>query len=94
METSKSNGNIKKRRPRRKRLHIYLMNDDFNSFEYVIKVLMAILGHNVYQAQQCAEITHNVGKCHIYSALGNDAYFTFEQLTKHGLSVKLTHKKL
>ncbi len=94
MATSKSTGNIKKRRPRRRRLHIYLLNDEFNSFEYVIKVLMSVLGHNVYQAEQCAMITHEAGKCHIHSALGTDAYLIYEVLLKNGLTVKLTHKKL
>ena len=44
----------KQRKPRRIRLHIYLEDDDVNSFEYVIKVLMAVVGHNCYQAEQCA----------------------------------------
>ena len=94
MATSKSTGNIKKRKPRRRRLHIYLLNDEHNSFEYVIKVLMAVLGHNVYQAEQCAMITHEAGKCHVHSALGTEAYLIYEVLAKHGLTVKLTHKKL
>ena len=65
---------MKKRRPRRKRLYIYLMNDNVNAFEYVIKVLQSVLGHNVYQAEQCAMITHNAGKCLVHSALDRDAY--------------------
>ena len=85
---------MKKRRPRRKRLYIYLMNDNVNAFEYVIKVLQSVLGHNVYQAEQCAMITHNAGKCLVHSALDRDAYLLYEILLKHGLKVQLTIKKL
>jgi len=84
----------KQRKPRRRRLHIYLEDDNVNSFEYVIKVLMAVCGQNVYQAEQCAIITHQAGRCHIFSGLGNEPYLVFEHLIKHGLTVKLTHKKL
>ncbi len=94
METSKSSGNTKKRKPRRKRLFIYLINDEVNSFEYVHKVLMSVCMHNTFQAEQCAMITHEAGKCHIHSALGTDAYLIYEVLLKNGLTVKLTHKKL
>jgi|TARA_R110000851_G_scaffold155262_1_gene297622 ATP-dependent Clp protease adaptor protein ClpS len=83
----------KQRKPRRKRLHIFLINDDELPFEYVTKVLMAVCGHNVYQAEQCAMITHNSGECHIWSGLGNDPYLVFEHLIKHGLDVKLKSKK-
>jgi ATP-dependent Clp protease adaptor protein ClpS len=84
----------KPRKPRRKRLHIYLHDDNVNSFEYVVKVLMSICGHNMYQAEQCAMITHNTGESHIYSGLGNDPYIIFELLIKHGLTVQLKDKKL
>ena len=84
----------KQRRPRRKRLHIYLKNDNINSFEYVHKALMSICGHNTFQAEQCAMITHNSGRCHVYSGLGNEPYFIFELLTKHGLMVELKSKKI
>ncbi len=94
MATSKLTGNIKKRRPRRKRLYLYLINDDINEFDYVHKVLMSVLGHNTYQAEQCAMITHSAGKCLVYEGLGQEPYFMYEIFTKSGLTVKLTHKKL
>ncbi len=70
------------------------MNDNFNSFEYVTKVLQSILAHNVYQAEQCAMITHNAGQCLIHSAFAKEAYLLFDILQKHGLTVKLTKKRL
>ena len=70
------------------------MNDNFNTVEYVMKVLQSILGHNVYQAEQCAMITHNAGQCLVHSAFAKEAYLLFDMLQKHGLTVKLTQKKL
>ena len=70
------------------------MNDNYNSFEYVTKVLQSILGHNMYQAEQCAMITHNAGQCLVHSAFPKEAYLLFDILQKHGLTVKLTQQKL
>lgn len=84
----------KKRQKRRKRLHLYLLDDEVNSFEYVIKALMTVCGHNYYQAEQCAMITHNNQLCHIFSGLGNEPIYMYETLLKHGLTVKLKNKKL
>ncbi len=94
MGTSKSTGNTKKRKPRRKRQYIYLINDDVNSFEYVHKVLMTLCGHNTYQAEQCAMITHNAGRCLVYSGLGADPFIVYELLVKHGLTVQIKTTKL
>ena len=84
----------KKKQRRRKRLHIYLLNDNENSFEYVCKVLMSICGQNAYQAEQCALLTHNIGKSHIYTGLGVEPIIVYEALLKHGLNVELNNKKL
>ena len=79
---------------RRKRLHILLLNDDVNEFEYVIKALMSICGHNYYQAHQCALLVHSTGDCYIYSGLGAEPLIIYEQLVKSGLNVELKTKKL
>jgi len=84
----------KKKQKRRKRLHVYLLNDNQNSFEYVCKVLMSMCGHNAYQAEQCALLTHNIGKSHVYTGLGVEPILVYEVLLKHGLKVELNDKKL
>lgn len=38
-------------------------NDDFNTFECVIDALVDLCGHDSFQAEQCAYIIHNKGKC-------------------------------
>ena len=42
---------------------IILFNDDVNTFDHVIKMLVAHCGHTYEQAEQCAYIVHFSGKC-------------------------------
>jgi ATP-dependent Clp protease adaptor protein ClpS len=44
---------------------LILHNDDVHSFEYVIDALVKVCEHDVYQAEQCAYITHYKGKCDV-----------------------------
>ncbi len=52
---------------------IILHNDDVNTFEHVIISLMDICGHEPMQAEQCAWIVHQNGKCSVKRG-------TFDQL--------------
>jgi ATP-dependent Clp protease adaptor protein ClpS len=47
--------------------NLVLFNDDINTFDYVIEVLMEICEHTVEQAETCAWITHYKGKCAVKS---------------------------
>ena len=40
-------------------------NDDVNSFEHVIRCLIAICKHTPAQAEQCTTIIHHKGKCSV-----------------------------
>lgn len=42
---------------------LILFNDDFNTFDHVIKSLILICDHEVVQAEQCTFIVHYKGKC-------------------------------
>ena len=42
-----------------------LINDDVNTFDYVITALVEICGHDPLQAEQCALITHFKGSCDV-----------------------------
>jgi len=88
METSGSSGTI--RRKRRKRLYLYLIDDDFNTFENVIYSLQQVLpACNALTAEQFAMIVHNVGEVKLYSGFGNDVYIKYAQLQKLGLNVNI-----
>lgn len=45
--------------------NLILYNDDHNTFQHVINVLMQYCQHNALQAEQCAMIVHNNGKCSV-----------------------------
>jgi ATP-dependent Clp protease adaptor protein ClpS len=44
---------------------LVLYNDDINTFSHVIKSLVEVCGHDDYQAEQCAMLTHFKGRCDI-----------------------------
>jgi len=46
---------------------LVLHNDDINTFDYVMEVLVEICDHSMTQAEQCATITHFKGKCEVRS---------------------------
>ena len=46
---------------------LILKNDNKNSYDYVMAVLIKVCYHELLQAEQCAIITHNNGQCDIYS---------------------------
>lgn len=44
---------------------IVVLNDDSNTFEHVIITLMRGCDHTTQQAEQCASIVHNTGRCSV-----------------------------
>lgn len=50
---------------------LILHNDDYNTFDHVIKCLVEICDHTGIQAEQCAYIVHYHGKCDVMH--GEDA---------------------
>ena len=43
--------------------NLVLYNDDYHTFDYVIKALMDICRHTYEQAQQCSILVHYKGRC-------------------------------
>ena len=46
---------------------LVLHNDDINTFDYVMEILVEVCDHSMTQAEQCATITHFKGKCEVRS---------------------------
>lgn len=44
---------------------LILFNDNVNTFDFVIKSLVEICGHDAIQAEQCALIVHFKGSCEV-----------------------------
>lgn len=42
---------------------LIVYNDDVNTFEHVIQVLMSVCSHTPEQAEQCTTLIHYKGKC-------------------------------
>ena len=70
--------------------HIVLHNDNRNTFEHVVTSLMAFAGQSAEQAEQCATIAHEKGKCSIITWHNyNDLKRPHEILNRVGLKVTL-----
>ena len=90
MVTSKSDTNIKKRKPRRKRLSLHLLNDTTHSFEYVIDVLTTLMPScNKLRAEQIAMIVHNTGEAQIYSGFPPEIYLIYARFKGVKLNVQI-----
>ena len=68
---------------------ILLYNDDFNTFEHVIEMLCKYCEHDPVQAEQCAWIVHNNGKCMIKRGEMDNLKPICSALQEAGLSAKI-----
>jgi len=68
---------------------IILFNDDINTFDYVINLLMRYCKHNLYQAEQCAMLTHYKGKSVIKKGTFSELEPIASTLLEKGLSVEI-----
>ena len=67
---------------------ILLYNDDINSFDHVINSLCKYCDHDSVQAEQCAWIVHNNGKCLVKKGSYEELKPICNALTENGLSAK------
>lgn len=67
-----------------KELQLILLNDDVNTFDYVIDCLIEICGHTPEQAEACAYITHYKGRCAVKSG-------SFEELKPYHVALLDRH---
>ena len=68
---------------------IILYNDDVNTFEHVIKTLIAVCEHTPQQAEQCAMIVHYNGKCTVKSGSYKELEPKCTRLLDAGLSAEI-----
>lgn len=68
---------------------LVLLNDDFNNFQYIMACLIRFCMHDSIQAEQCAIIADNVGRC----SIKHGSYYAMEnmkdQLTSLNIKVKV-----
>lgn len=71
-------------------MSLYLLNDEYNSFEFVINALSRCLPLcNIIKAESMANIVHTAGECQIYSGFAPEIYILYATFQKAGLMVEL-----
>lgn len=65
---------------------IVLHNDDVNTFDHVIGSLVEVCDHEPIQAEQCAWIVHNNGKCSVKRGTYDQLEARCHALQQRGLS--------
>ena len=68
---------------------IVLYNDDFNTFEFVIESLVKLCKHEWIQAEQCALLIHNTGKCGVKDGEYKKLKPIHEAFLERGISSKI-----
>ena len=68
---------------------LMLFNDDFNTFQHVIEMLCKYCEHDLIQAEQCAWIVHNNGKCMVKRDEYTSLKPIYDALLDACLSVKI-----
>ena len=69
--------------------NLIIWNDDYNTFEWVIICLITLLGHEGTQAEQCAMIIHNTGKCSVKRGSYEELSGFKDALVLRGLNVTI-----
>ncbi len=70
-------------------LAIVVYNDDYNTFQHVIECFVAYCDHSPHQAEQCALIIHNNGKCAVKNGSKDKLQPIYEALLEKGLTCKI-----
>jgi len=69
----------------KKKANLVLHNDEVNTFDYVMDILVEVCDHSMNQAEQCATITHFKGKCEVRSGSVSEMKELRYKLISHGL---------
>ncbi|MCM5662814.1 ATP-dependent Clp protease adaptor ClpS [Galbibacter mesophilus] len=72
-----------------KQNEIILYNDDVNTFDYVIDMLVDTCDHTPEQAEQCSIIVHYKGKCTVKTGDYDDLKPRCSKLLQAGLSAEI-----
>ena len=68
---------------------IVLFNDDVNTFDHVIDMLIYACDHTPHQAEQCSLIVHYKGKCTVKTGDYDDLKPRCSKLLEAGLSAEI-----
>jgi ATP-dependent Clp protease adaptor protein ClpS len=72
---------------------LVLHNDDYHTFDFVIEILEKHCEHTEEQAEQCAWIVHNNGKCQIKRGSFEKLKPMHTNINRTGLLIELKKEK-
>jgi ATP-dependent Clp protease adaptor protein ClpS len=68
---------------------LIIFNDDYNTFDHVIDILIKVCKHSLQQAEQCTYIIHYKGKCAVKKGLLKELKPMKEAICDAGISAKV-----
>ena len=68
---------------------LVLFNDDVNTFDHVVEILIRVCGHTLEQAEQCSIIVHYKGKCTVKTGSYEELKPRCTQLLQADLSAEI-----
>lgn len=68
---------------------LILFNDDYNSFDFIIKALIEVCKHDLMQAENCTMIAHHNGKCPIKKGTIDDLRPLYVEMTNRQITVEI-----
>ena len=75
----------------KKNANLVLHNDDVNTFDHVMEILVEVCDHSMTQAEQCATITHFKGKCEVRSGSVSEMKELRYKLISRGLKATVNN---
>lgn len=70
-------------------IDLVVFNDDINTFEHVIHTLVRVCKHTTEQAEQCALIIHNKGKCTVKNGTFNFLRPMRDAICEEGIDARI-----
>jgi len=71
-------------------MKLFILNDDVNSFDHVIRCIQKYLNYPYMQGCSIADIVHNTGKCLIKESDDEELIKgIYEMLVKEGLHLRI-----
>lgn len=69
--------------------NLIVYNDNINTFQWVIFSFIKVLNHTLEQAEQCAMIIHNKGKCSVKVGSHDELKPYRDALTERGINATI-----
>ena len=73
---------------------LVVLNDDFNTFDWVIECFMEVLNHTSEQSEQLAWIIHTKGRASVKLGTLDELKPYKDALTDRGLNAIIEHEKV